>query len=223
MLLTQEMLDSPGALIAALHPVVSATPRAYRDMVAPDELAAALAGGDTLDPATRLRVGEALVTGVGAPRAVDDRPRPARAAGDEWNGPAALLVGPGGAIFGRPADGLCHGAARDGGRRGGRHRAGRRARAGAAARHRPWRPVRCGGQWPGAADAQATADELIAAGDVAGMRRRAFAAAAGRNRPRDYADAYYWASLAAAAGDRGAAGLRRRLDNASPASRAGTT
>ncbi|MCH8951112.1 MAG: hypothetical protein IID49_03155 [Proteobacteria bacterium] len=36
--------------------------------------------------------------------------------------------------------------------------------------------------------------------------------ALGRDGPRSYAEAYYWASLAAAAGDRSSAGLRERLD-----------
>ena len=68
-------------------------------------------------------------------------------------------------------------------------------------------------EWPGAAEAQAAAEQLIAAGDVAGMRRRAYATATGSLRPRNYPHAYYWASLAAAAGDRGAASLRQRLDD----------
>ena len=66
--------------------------------------------------------------------------------------------------------------------------------------------------WPGADQAEAQADELLAAGDVAGIARRAQAAATGRDRPRNYARAYYWASLAAAAGNRGGAALRDRLD-----------
>jgi hypothetical protein len=66
--------------------------------------------------------------------------------------------------------------------------------------------------WPGAGEAEAEAGRLLAEADIAGIRRRAQAAATGRGRPRDYAGAYFWASLAAAAGDRGAAALRERLD-----------
>ena len=53
---------------------------------------------------------------------------------------------------------------------------------------------------------------LIEAADIGAMRERAHAAALGRDGPRSYRDAYYWASLAAAAGDRSSAGLRERLD-----------
>ena len=92
MLLTEEMMTSPGALIAALDPVVSATPRAFREMIAPADLSAALAGGDALPPETRLRVGEALVTGIGAPRAVEVGRALLAPLAEVWNAPAALLT-----------------------------------------------------------------------------------------------------------------------------------
>jgi hypothetical protein len=66
--------------------------------------------------------------------------------------------------------------------------------------------------WPGAAARQAADQALIEAADIGAVRERAHAAALGKGGPRSYADAYYWASLAAAAGDRSAAGLRERLD-----------
>ncbi len=44
------------------------------------------------------------------------------------------------------------------------------------------------------------------------MRERTHRAALGRDGPRSYAAACYWASLAAAAGDRSSAGLRERLE-----------
>ncbi len=212
-LLTQELIDSPGALIAALHPVVSAAPRAYREMIAPADLEAALAGGDELDPELRLRVGQALVTGVGAPRAVDAGWQLLAPLADQWNAAAALMAGKASQSAGDPQ--VAYAMAL-------RAMAGGEARAGALADEvEAMLPLiavlgaqaEAASAWPGAADAQATADQLLAAGDVAGMRRRAYAAATGRDRPRDYAEAYYWASLAAAAGDRGAASLRQRLDD----------
>ena len=66
--------------------------------------------------------------------------------------------------------------------------------------------------WPGAHARQAADQALIEAADIGAMRERAHAAALGRDGPRSYRDAYYWASLAAAAGDRSSAGLRERLD-----------
>ena len=66
--------------------------------------------------------------------------------------------------------------------------------------------------WPGSEARVAADQEILNGADVAAMRERAHAAALGRGVPRSYADAYFWASLAAAAGDRSSAGLRVRLD-----------
>ena len=212
-LLTNEMMASPGALIAALDPVVSATPRAYRDMVAPDELAQALAGGDALDAETRLRIGRALVTGVGAPRAAEAGRALLAPLAEAWDAPAALLTaraaeaaGDGQAAYAMALRAMAGGEA------------GAIALADQLEPELPLTAVldaQAGAEagWPGAAEAGATADQLIAEGDVGAMRRRAYAASTGRGRPRSYGDAYYWASLAAAAGDRAAASLRQRLDD----------
>ncbi|MEL7173371.1 MAG: hypothetical protein AAFN05_10470, partial [Pseudomonadota bacterium] len=54
---------------------------------------------------------------------------------------------------------------------------------------------------------------LIEAADVAGMRALAERLVSGRGGPRSYESALYWASLAAASGDRAAAALLRRLDS----------
>ncbi len=210
MLLTEEMMSSPGALIAALDPVVSATPRAYREMVAPADLAAALAGGDALDPAARLRIGEALVTGIGAPRATEAG-RAARPAGRAVDAPAALLAG-----RAAKAAGDLQGAYAMALRAMAGGEAGATALADEVEPSLPLVAVLAAQNdaqgWPGAADSTAAAEKLIASGDIAGMRRRAYASASGSGRPRSYGHAYYWASLAAAAGDRGAASLRQRLD-----------
>jgi hypothetical protein len=211
-LLTEEMMASPGALIAALDPVVSATPSAYRALVAPAELEAALAGSDTLPPETRLRVGEALVTGIGAPRAPEAGRALLAPLAEAWNAPAALLSARAAKAAGDPQGAYAMALrAMAGGE------AGAIALADALEPGLPLVAVLAAQndalEWPGAAESQAAAEQLIAAGDVAGMRRRAYATAAGSSRPRNYAHAYYWASLAAAAGDRGAASLRQRLDD----------
>ncbi len=183
-------------------------------MIAPADLEAALAGGDALDPELRLRVGRALVTGIGAPRSIDAGWALLAPLADQWNASAALLAGQASQDAGDPqtAYAMALRAMASGGEPGA---------IALADELEPALPLiavlaaqaETTGAWPGAADAQAAADQLIAAGDVAGMRRRAYDAATGRDRPRDYADAYFWASLAAAAGDRGAASLRQRLDN----------
>jgi hypothetical protein len=181
-------------------------------MVAPDELAAALTGGDALDPAARLRVGEALVTGVGAPRAIGPGLTLLMPLAEQWNAPAALATARA-AQSNEDAQTAYVMALRA-------MAGGETGAIGLADEVEPKLPLivvlgaqaEAAGAWPGAAAAQAEAQQLIAAGDVAGMRRRAYASATGRDRPRNYGDAYYWASLAAAAGDRGAASLRQRLD-----------
>lgn len=210
--LTQELMSSPQALIEALDPVVSSTPAAYRRMIAPAELAAALSGGEGLDAEARLRVGEALVTGVGAPRSVQTGRTLLTPLADAWDPYAALLAAQ---------------ADRDSGDLAQAYAMALRAMAGGetgAIRladeleiELPLGAVlsaqgEAAGAWPEAGQARTEADALVGEGDVAGMRRRAQQAATGRNRPRDYAQAYYWSSLAAAAGDRGAAALRDRLD-----------
>lgn len=208
--LTKELMSSPRELVEALDPVVSATPAAYRRMIAPAELAAALAGGEGLDRETRLRVGEALVTGIGAPRSVQAGRALLAPLADAWDPDAALLSAR---------------AARGSGDLPLAYAMALRAMAGGETdailladeieAEMPLPSVlsaqlESAGAWPGAD--RAADDALLREGDVAGIRRRAELAASGRNRPRDYAEAYYWASLAAAAGDRGAAALRDRLD-----------
>ncbi len=211
-LLTQELLSSPDALIAALDPVVSSVPAAYRDMIAPADLAAALGGGGTLDDETRLRVGEALITGVGAPRSVETGRTLLAPLADAWDGRAALLsaeadrqAGDDQAAYAMTLRAMA---------------GGETGAVGLADKLEAGLPLvvvlsaqaEAASGWPDADQAGADADMLVGDADIAGMRRRAQAAATGHDRPRDYAEAYYWASLAAAAGDRGAAALRDRLD-----------
>jgi hypothetical protein len=212
-LLTGEMMASPGALIVALDPVVSAASRAHREMIAPADLAAALAGGDALDAKARLRIGRALVTGIGAPRAAEAGRALLLPLAEEWNAAAALLTARAAESAGDPQTAYAMALrAMAGGE------AGSIALADALEPELPLIAIVAAqdeavGAWPGAADAQAEAERLIAEGDVTGMRRRAYATATGTGRPRHYGHAYYWASLAAAAGDRGAASLRQRLDD----------
>jgi hypothetical protein len=211
-LLTEEMTGSPAALIAALDPVVSAVPSAFRRMIAPAELAAALSGGATLDDETRLRVGEALVTGVGAPRAVAAGRALLAPLAEDWDPRAALLTASADREAGDPQAAYSMALRAMAG--------GESAAIGLADELEAELPLvvvlnaqaDIGDGWPGADEAVAEADRLISEGDVAGIRERAQAAALGRDRPRDYAEAYFWASLAAAAGDRRAAALRERLD-----------
>lgn len=211
-LLNEELVSSPAALIAALDPAVSAAPSAWRRMIAPAELAVALEGGDELDPDSRLRVGAALVTGVGAPKVPTLGRELLTPLAERWEPKAALLTATASRSMGEPEAAYLMAL---------------RALAGGAdgalslvdtlEAELPLAAIlsvqlELAETWPGADEAVARDDALLASGNVSGLLRRARAAANGRARPRDYASAYYWASLAAAAGDRGAAALRDRLD-----------
>ena len=208
-----DMFGSASEAILALRPEVSAIPLAQRQIVKPDELLEALSGGAGLDDAARLRIGRALLTGVGAPRSlVEGRALLAPLAND-WNPEAALL--------------LADTAAEDGDRQGAyalalRALAGGATGAGALADELettlPLADILAaqedaGQTWSGTDDTVAASDEAIAAGDITALRTLAYRAASGQGMPRNARAAYFWASLAAAAGDRGAAGLRTRLDN----------
>lgn len=211
-LLDEELVSSPAALIAAFDPVVSAAPSAWRRMIAPAELAVALEGGDELDPDSRLRVGAALVTGIGAPRVPSIGRDLLAPLVERWEPKAALLtaranrgMGESEAAYEMALRALAGGAG------------GALSLVDALEAELPLAAIlsvqlELAENWPGAGEAAAKDDALLSSGSVSGLARRARAAANGRERPRDYASAYYWASLAAAAGDRGAAALRDRLD-----------
>jgi hypothetical protein len=210
--LHEDLFDSPYDALATFQPVVSSTPIAYRALINTDELAAALGGGGGLDAAARLRIGNALLTGIGAPRSVSDGQALLQPLADQWNGEAAAMIAE---------------ALDETGNIAGAYAMALRAMAGGETSaigladsieaEIPLADVLAAQEaarmaWPSVGDSQNEAAEIIVSGDVSAMRRRAYAASIGRGQPRDYAAAYYWASLAAAGGDRGAANLRRRLD-----------
>lgn len=68
------------------------------------------------------------------------------------------------------------------------------------------------GDWPGTAGFETAINAAVADGDFRAIAGHARAAAAGRDVPRSFGTAYMLATLAAAAGDLGAARLRDRLN-----------
>lgn len=201
----------PAAIITALQPAISGVPLAYRGMIGPDQLQAALGGG-ALDDAERLRIGEALLSGIGAPRSVQDGRSLLQPLAEGWNGRAALLVSK---------------AQADAGDVTGAYAMAMRAlasgEAGAAGHADSLEPGLDVAQilqmqqaaaqaWPGKSGADSAIAAMIQSADVGGLRSMAHAAALGKKMPRAYDTAYFLASLAAAAGDKGAASLRDRLD-----------
>lgn len=211
--LSEAILATPGTAISALRPTVSSAPLASRSLIAPADLTAAIGGQTTgLDDAARLRVGTALLTGLGAPRSVAHGRALLQPLAEQWDPRAAMLL----------ADALTEGGepelayrmalrAAAGGETGG-IAAADRLEEDLGADFVLGAQIEAAQGWPGAAARQAADATLIDTADIGALRERAHAAALGRDTPRSYADAYYWASLAAAAGDRSSAGLRERLD-----------
>jgi hypothetical protein len=211
--LSEDIFATPGSAIAMLKPKVSAAPLISRSLVSASELTAAISGqAGTLDQAARLRVGGALLTGVGAPRSIAHGRALLQPLAEQWDAAASLLLAE--ALAGSGEDQQAY-------------RMALRAAAGGetegvtladALEERLDAAFVLGAQieatqsWPGAAARGGADQALIAAADIGGMRERAHAAALGQGSPRNYGDAYYWASLASAAGDRSAARVRERLD-----------
>jgi len=211
-LLREELFDDPAAMIAAFQPRVAAVSGTRASILAPEQLSAALGGGGGLDDAGRLAAGRALITGVGAPKAPAEGRALLAPLAQAGNPAAAALVAEAMAAAGETRAAYAMAL---------------RAAAGGA-------PGAIGlvdtleGQL-GVGDLLAAQSEVMsgwsgngawgesiaaaqASGDVLGLRSLAFDASVGHEMPRNYPEAYFLASLAAAAGDRGAAALRDRLD-----------
>lgn len=211
-LLDEDAFASPAEAIAALQPGVSAVPVSFRRMIVPDELNAALNGGAGLDDDARLRIGEALITGIGAPRSVAAGAALLQPLADQWNARAALLIAQARAQQGAAGEGyplVLRALA-----------GGETAAIALADELETEVPVAAmlaaqtatSEAWPGGGDAETRFRAMTDAGDIAGLRRMAQAAAIGKGMPRDYEIAYFLASLAAAGGDRSAARLRDGFD-----------
>ena len=156
---------------------------------------------------------EALVTGIGAPRSLNDGAALLGPLADGWNAEAAMLVAQARAAGGDSVGGYAmalRGLA--GGAQGSITLADELERELGIDEVLATQEATIDA-WPGAGEATGQLEAMIGSGDVSGLRRMANRAATGKDMPRDYVTAYFLASLAAAGGDRGAANLRDRLDN----------
>ena len=189
------ILEEPAYLFEQLNPVVSGRPSSRDQIVPTVKLRAALTAPQMLQDPERFTIGRALVTGVGAPRSVAAGRALLQPLADAGNGEAALVIA--NAVMADDPEGayvqaLAAGAAS--------------AKGAAAALD--------------AMEAQlATADVLrLQAADGPGGSEEAYASItamrslaldylSGIGQPRSYQRAYYWASLASAAGDRASASL----------------
>ncbi|MEM9737469.1 MAG: hypothetical protein AAF908_12825, partial [Pseudomonadota bacterium] len=210
--LEEALFDDPQAMIAALKPEVSAVPSAVRDLIDPTLLSEALSNPAALAESARLDVGAALLTGIGSPRSVADGLAVLGPLGDAWDGRATALMADALEGQGDVSDAYAMALrAMAAGESTGIAIADR-LEADMAVAEILSQQQSAADTWPGAPDREAADQALIDAGDLGGIRSRAYGAALGNDVPRSYAEAYFWASLAAAGGDRGAATLRDRLD-----------
>ncbi|MEO1533213.1 MAG: hypothetical protein AAFU72_13685, partial [Pseudomonadota bacterium] len=203
--LGEDALDDPGAAIALLSPTVGAAPAARSALLDPALLTKAASAPESLSAEERLTVGSAFLSGIGAPRARRDGIALLEPLAEGGSGPAALLLAE--AMMAEGAYTEAYVAALT----------ALAAGEAAAVRIADEMEVQLALDDILFHQDQVTGlvedDALIEAADVAGMRALAERLVSGRGGPRSYESALYWASLAAASGDRAAAALLRRLDS----------
>ncbi|MEM9138634.1 MAG: hypothetical protein AAGB15_02295 [Pseudomonadota bacterium] len=208
----EAIFDSPAAIVTALEPKLSATPIALSAIIPPAEIMAATADGANPDDAARLKIGRALVTGVGAPLSVVDGIGMLSPLVEKWNAEAAALVASASAAIGEEEDAYIAAlVALAGGD------VSAMSTADAMEAELPLSEVldaqeRVASEWPGRAKMIEDVQAAIASGDIGTIRKMAGSFSVGNGLPRHYQNAYSAATVAAAAGDRVALRLRENLD-----------
>jgi TPR repeat protein len=175
-------------------------------------MAAALADGASPDDDARMRIGSALLTGVGAPRSIEDGAKLMVPLARTWNGKAAAMLADAFESVGRDEEAYEMALIA--------LASGELSALGTADALEARMPLdkvlamqdSSGDNWPGGAQFEETFKAAITAGDVSQIRKLANATSVGRGLPRSYKAAYMLATLASAGGDRGAANLRDRMD-----------
>ncbi|MDX2483933.1 MAG: hypothetical protein QNK42_09795 [Pseudodonghicola sp.] len=184
-------------LFDALNPQVGTRPVALRRTLPVAELQAALNTEEP--PAQAFAFGRALMTGIGAPRNQAQGLRLLLPLAQAGNTEASLLIAQGVAES-QPANAYAHAL-----------RAAAAGQPGALAvldrieRNLPY------GQVIEAQNVLMSGPEEALFGSLAGMRAAARDFLTGAGRPRSWRAAYYWASMAAAAGDPSGAALRDEI------------
>lgn len=201
---SERMADDPAQLFAVLNPRVGSRLAAHDQVLGAALLTAGLNNPASLSDEDKLRVGQALVSGNGAPRSPADGEALLKPLADNGNSAAALAL----------AESL------------------RSSDAEAAYGYALLAGVNGADGAPGVMDRleqdlttprvlTIQADELIAVGAMASphdfvpladVRSRALAHLRGRSAVRSYARAYYWALLGKAAGDQAAASLADEIE-----------
>ncbi|QUJ77420.1 hypothetical protein KDD17_05320 [Sulfitobacter albidus] len=193
-------LEDPGTLITALAPRLTDVSARLRSSLPRDLLIAA--AEERLDDADRLRVGRALITGDGAPRNLSLAATTLLPLAQRRDPEAAHLLAEGFAdIAPVPAyrDAITAVAA------------GRTQALGLLERLEAGLPLEQVLEIQSDAAPAASRDPMRFS-TLADMRTAAFAHASGIGAPRSFASAYFWAAMAAAAGDSAGEALRDELD-----------
>lgn len=183
-------------LFAALNPVIARRAPGTARAVPVAALNAALSGGGETNPEDAFALGRALITGIGAPRNIGAGLKLLGPLARAGNTQASLLIARAVETT-RPDDAYAHAL-----RAAAANRPGALALLDRIERALPYAAViskQNGLMGP--------FDETLY-GDLPAMRQAARAYLVGIQRPRAWRAAYYWASMAAAAGDTASAALR---------------
>ena len=213
--LTGDIADDPALLLAALSPTVSKQIAARAEIIPAELLEQVLHSPtpDELDDTDRLAVGRALALGLGAPLSPGAALEILSPLVDDWSAEAALLSARAAMVQDEMAEAYAltliaaAGKAPD----AQAQLSVLEARLSASEVFEAQRRVT--DAWPDRETWFTSVREAAQTGNIAALRSAARDRHAGRNGPRSYETAYVFASLAAAAGDRGAADLRDRISN----------
>ncbi|GAA6202275.1 hypothetical protein [Aquicoccus sp. SU-CL01552] len=195
--LDEGSVDSFRALFDALKPQVGVQPTALRGAVPVAALQAALDAENP--PVEAMAIGRALMTGIGAPRNPAQGLRLLLPLARDGNTEASLLIAEGVAES-QPANAYAHAL-----RAAAANEPGALAVLDRIERELPFAEVIA------AQNVLMGGPDEALFGDLAGMRAAARAFLTGTGRARSWRAAYYWAAMAAAAGDASGAALRDEI------------
>ena len=201
--LGEQTFDDPARLFALMQPVVSGRPAARQKIVPAAQLQAALTAPASLSDADKLRIGQALVLGIGAPRALTEGQALLTLLADAGNDEAALALAK--SLQATDPEAAYRVALKVGTRGGG---------AGLMDRLEQDLTTRQVLALQSAALAAVAAtmpspDDFV---PVTRVRAQALAHLRGSGAVRSYARAYYWALLGKAAGDPAATSIASEIE-----------
>lgn len=201
---SERMADDPAQLFAVLNPRVSSHPAAHEQVLGTALLTAGLNNPASLSDADKLRVGQALVTGNGAPRSPADGQALLKPLAGSGNSAAALAL----AESLRASDAeAAYGYALLAGVSG--------ADGGPGVMDRLEQELTTPRVLAIQAEALSAAANMASPHDfvpLSDVRGKALAHLRGRGAVRSYTRAYYWALLGKAAGDQAAASLADEIE-----------